>query len=205
MPLSKYALDTFVAQDLSQLTECRPATIAMEFPDYSSWLSSFALNSILGIPLQKDKAALAFALIRRAEGAIEDYEEARSCLITFVSNGRSISLYFRCLRKFESTIAMLYQSLNFIRLALDIDLFPKKDGNPYQRLNIIYNKIKHSEPEKLPSGQLHSIWIRNEGLYADGAILTFDELHDLVREIGRIADKLAKGEVPAKYAAGTDE
>lgn len=77
MPLSMYALDNFVAQDLSQLTECRPAPIAPEFPDYSSWLSLFALNWILTIPLPKEKAVLAFALIRRAEGAIEDYEGAR--------------------------------------------------------------------------------------------------------------------------------
>ena len=76
MPLSMYALDNFVAQDLSQLTECRPAPIAPEFPDYSSWLSLFALNWILTIPLPKEKAVLAFALIRRAEGAIEDYEES---------------------------------------------------------------------------------------------------------------------------------
>src|SRR2546428_190967 len=135
MPLSMYALDTFVAQDLSQLTECRPAPIAPEFPDYSSWLSSFALNWIFRIPLPKDKAALAFALIRRAEGAIGDYEEARTHLARLVAGGRSISLYFRCLRRFESTVAMLYQSLDFVRRALGIKLFDPGDGSPYERLN----------------------------------------------------------------------
>jgi hypothetical protein len=197
MPLSMYALDTFVAQDLSQLTECRPAPIAPEFPDYSSWLSSFVLNWIFRISLPKDKAALAFALIRRAEGAIGDYEEARTELASLVAGGRSISLYFRCLRRFESTVAMLYQSLDFVRRALGIKLFDPGDGSPYERLNLIYNKSRHSDPETLPTGQLHAVWIKNDGLYADGANLTFDELRDLVRDIGRIADKLAKGEVPA--------
>lgn len=197
MPLSMYALDTFVAQDLSQLTECRAAPIAPEFPDYSSWLSSFVLNWIFRIPLPKDKAALAFALIRRAEDVIVNYEEARSHLASLVAGGRSISLYFRCLRRFESTVAMLYQSLDLVRRALGIKLFNQGDGSPYERLNLIYNKSRHSDPETLPAGQLHAVWIKNDGLYVDGANLTFDELRDLVRDIGRIADELAKGEVPA--------
>jgi hypothetical protein len=198
MPLSNYGLDTFVAQDLSHLTECRPAPIAPAFPDYSSWLSSFVANWIFRIPLPKDKAALAFALIRRAEGAIEDYEEARSHLANLVAAGSSVSLYFRCLRRFESTVAMLSQSLDFGRKALGIKLFDSRDGSLYERLNLIYNKGRHSNPEMLPPGQLHAVWIKNDGLYTEGASLTFDELRNLVVLIGHVANKLAKGEVPAQ-------
>ena len=202
MPLSMYALDNFVAQDLSQLTECRAAPVASEFPDCASWLSSFVLNWIFRIPLTKEKAALAFALIRRAEGAVADYEEAREHLAKLVAGNRSISisLYFRCLRRFESTVGMLYQSLDFVRKALGIQLFAEGDGSPYERLNLLYNKGRHSNPESLPAGQLHAVWIRNDGLHTDGANLTFDELRDLILDIGRIADKLAKGEVPAEPA-----
>lgn len=97
MPLTLYALDNFVAQDLSQLTECRAAPVAPDFPNCSSWLSSFVLNWIFRLPLAKEKAALAFALIRRAEGAVTDYEEAREHLTNLVAGKRDISLYFRCL------------------------------------------------------------------------------------------------------------
>lgn len=204
MPLSMYALDNFVAQDLSQLTECRPAPIAPEFPDYSSWLSLFALNWIFTIPLPKEKAALAFALIRRAEGAIVDYEEARTHLTNLVGGDPSISLYFRCLKSFESTVAMVEQSFAFTRRALGrIKMFTSGDGSPYDRLNRIYNKSRHSDPETLTPGQLHAVWIKNDGLYADGANLTFDELCDLIRDVGRIADNLAKGEIPQNVPAGT--
>ena len=170
--------------------------VASEFPDYTHWLSSFALNWIFAMPLPKEKAALAFALIRRAEAAVEDYEEARSLLSTLVAEGRSISLYFRCLRRLESVVAMLYQSLDLGRRALKTKLFAQGDGSPYERLNLIYNNARHSDPETLPSGQLHSVWIRNDGLFTEGASLTFDELRDLVCQISRIADKLAKGEKP---------
>ena len=71
MPLSLYALDNFVAQDLSELTECRLVSVAGDFPDHASWLSTFVLNWMLRIPLPKEKAALVFALIRRADGAID--------------------------------------------------------------------------------------------------------------------------------------
>lgn len=203
MPLSVYALDNFVAQDLSQLTECRAAPVAPEFPDCASWLSSFVFNWIFCIPLTKEKAALAFALIRRAEGAVVDYEEARDLLTNIVGGTRNISLYFRCLQRFESTVGMLYQSLDFVRKALEIQLFTQGDGSPYERLNLIYNKGRHSNPEALPAGQLHAVWIKNDGLYTDGATLTFDELVDLMLVIGRIADKLAKGEVPTAPGAAT--
>ncbi len=197
MPLSFYALDNFVAQELSLLNECRADPIATDFPDYQSWLSSFVLNWMLHIPLTKDKAALAFALIRRAEAAIAEYEEARADLSALVAGKKDISLYFRSLRKFESAVSVLSQALDFGRKALGVMLFTQGDGSPYERLNLIYNKSKHADPEGLPSGQLHAVWIRNEGLAADGVSLAFDELRDLIGQIGRIADKLAKGEVPA--------
>jgi hypothetical protein len=204
MPLSMYALDNFVAQDLSQLTECQALTVAPEFPEYTSWLSSFVLNWIFQISLSKEKAALAFALIRRAEGAVLDYEEARELLTDIVGGQRNISLYFRCLRRFESSVGMLYQSLDFVRKALGDQLFTQGDGSPYERLNQIYNISRHSNPEALPAGQLHAVWIKNDGLYTDGANLTFAELRDLILDIGRIAEKLAKGEVPAEPNATAD-
>jgi hypothetical protein len=99
---------------------------------------------------------------------------------------------------------MLCQSLYFVRKALGFDLFKKDDGSTYERLSLIYNNSRHSNPEKLPAGQLHAVWIKNDGLHTDGANLTFDELHDLLREFGGIADKLAKGEVPSESGAGPD-
>ncbi|MDY7116041.1 hypothetical protein RAN53_06740 [Halomonas sp. SSL-5] len=204
MPLSMFALDNFVAQDLPQLTECRAVPVAPELSDCASWLNSFVLNWNFRIPLSKEKAALAFALIRRAEGAVVDYEEACELLTDIVGGTRSISLYFRCLRRFESSVGMLYQSLDLVRKALGIQLFTQGDGSPYERLNQIYNKCRHSNPEALPAEQLHAVWIKNDGLYTDGTNLTFDELRDLILDIGRIADKLAKGEVPAEPNATAD-
>ena len=196
MPLTPYALDNFVAQDMSKLTECQMVSVASDFPDYSSWISSFVLNGMLNNRLPKDKTALAFAIIRRAEGAIEDHEAARAHLEDFVNGDPIISSYFRCLRKLESTLAMVSQAHEVIRKALNRDFFDKNDGSPYQRLNHIYNRNRHDKPETFPSGNLHAVWIKNDGLYEKEANLTFDELRDLIHRICHAANKMAKGEVP---------
>ena len=177
------------------------APVASDFPNHASWVGSFVLKGILIIQLPEGETALAFALIRRAEGAIEDYEAARAHLADFVKSDLNISLYFRGLRKLESTLAMVSQALKFIRKALEIKLFTQGDGTPYERLNVIYNKSRHADPEALLSGHLHAVWIKNDGLYAEGANLTFDELRDLICGIGRIAGELAEGEVPRRESS----
>lgn len=45
----------------------------------------------------------------------------------------------------------------------------------------------------------------NNGLYTDEANLAFDELHDLIMEIGQIADKIAKGELPVEQVATEED
>jgi tetratricopeptide (TPR) repeat protein len=193
MPLSLYALDQFVSQELSQITECHMAGVADMFPEYRSWLTNFVLNTTLRLSLPTKKRALAFAVIRRSEAAIRDYEEARELLTRLGDSRKTVSLYFQCLGRFESTIAMVSQAFEFIRKALGISLYEKGSGTAYERLSLIYNKSRHEDPEKLPTGHLHAVWIKNDGLFADETHLTFAELGDLVCEVGRIADKLSEG------------
>ena len=196
MPLTQYALDEFVAQDLSKLTECRAPSIEADFEDRSNWLNNFVLNAIFKMSLPKEKLALALALIRRADGAVQDYGAGRLVLESMANGERTVKNYFDCLRKFESSAAMTYQTYMFTMRFLPTKLFKPGDGSAYQRLNDIYNKGRHEDPEKLPKGHLHAVWITNDGLCADGALLGFDELADQIREIGSLARKLSNAEVP---------
>ncbi len=193
MPFSNYALDTFVSQDLSALKECRAMPIGEQFPDHTSWLSSFVLNWMFRVPLSPVKAALAFALIRRAEAAVEEYDQACKALKDLTKGKKTISGYFRCLRMYESTVAMLYQGLDFARKSLKTKLFEPGDGSVYQRLNLIYNESRHYDPLKLPEGHLHKVWIKNDGLHIENAALGFDELRNMIAEIAQIADSISKG------------
>jgi len=193
MPLSNFALDTFVAQKLSELTAPTATSVAKEFPGLDAWLTTFVLNTIFRLNLPQDRTALAFALLRRAQAAIEDYDDACGALLLVVERQKTVSQYFRALRKFEVAIAMLYQAFDFGRKALRSKLFEQKDGTPYERLNLIYNDSRHTDVSSLPLGHLHAVWLQNDGIYTHGVALRFGELEDLLREMGRIAEQISAG------------
>jgi hypothetical protein len=88
---------------------------------------------------------------------------------------------------------MLCQAFNFARKALRIKLFEPNDGTPQERLNLIYNRSRHTNVSSLPPGHLHTVWLQNDGIYTDGAALRFDEFEELLRELGRIAEGTLTG------------
>jgi hypothetical protein len=46
MPLSNYALDNFVSQDITKLTECNAVDLTQKFDQAGFWIENFVLNSI---------------------------------------------------------------------------------------------------------------------------------------------------------------
>lgn len=190
MPLTNYALDTFVSQQLSQLTSCRPRSVAADFPKCATWLDQFILRRMFQAHIGEDRAALAFALVRRAESAIDEWELACKEVSGDV---RRPSNYFRALRHFENCLAAVWQGLDFGRRSLDLDLFDEDEPNAFERLNSLYNKARHFEPQKLPAGALHPLWLTNDALRSHEHTVTFDELRDAISLLGRIAQELAEG------------
>lgn len=199
MPLSHYALDTFVSQGLSQLTSCSPASLASEFPDRQEWLSEFILRRIFNNHVAEERVAAAFTLIRRAEAALDEWE--LGCTAT-LDNVQRPSVYFRALRHFEASIAALWQGLDFGRRAVGIDLFAKGDASVYERVNWLYNKGRHFDYASLPAGAQHPLWLTNEGVSSHEHAVTFDEMQDALRLLGRVASRIAKGQFDPTADAG---
>lgn len=187
MPLTNYVLDTFVAQDMSKLTACAPQSLAAEFLEHGHWLSSFVMRRILHSHVDEDKAALAFVLVRRAEAALDEWELACEA----AKNVLKPSGYFKMLRHMENCIATLWQGLEFSRRALSTKLFERGDGNVYERLNWLYNFGRHFDPQELASGNLHRIWISNEGINSREQAVTFAELRETVRMLSNIASQIS--------------
>jgi hypothetical protein len=211
MPLSNYATDTYISRGIARLTECRAKPIESEFPNYRSWLDWFVLRSIVTFEPTQAGAALVFDVVRRANAAIEDYTEAHAALDDFVSKERRIISYFRAVRKFESVVANVYEAAEFLRKGgPNLPGHVKGDGSARDRLNAAYNGYRHLLPQDLPPGHLHAVWIENDGLHTlrktdqrqgggfETLTLTFDELREIVCEISRIAQKIAKAEIPAE-------
>jgi len=191
--LSNYAYDTFVAQGFSKLTQYTTTAVGPDHTQHRSWLTSFTLNSIFTMNAPSAKRALAFSLLRRAEGAVDDFDAACVELAEFVTTNRTVSGYFRALRRLESSIAQVHQGLDFLRNASGKDFFKKNDGTYYQRLNEVYNVSRHGDPQALPEGDLQLLWLENDGIHVASAVLAFDELRELVAELARAADYVSSG------------
>jgi hypothetical protein len=83
--LTDHFLDTYVAHKLSALTECGAPELSLE----SQWLNRFIINSAL-YQQPADKRAFALNFIRRAEGAVLAYREAREALLEFIREPRNV-------------------------------------------------------------------------------------------------------------------
>ena len=187
MPLSHYALDTFVSQEMSKLTACAPQSLASEYPEYIHWLNQFVLRRIFHNHVSEESAALAFILVRRTEAALDEWELACAA----AQDVRKPSGYFKMLRHLENCISALWQGLEFCRRALNKNLFEKGDGSVYERLNWVYNVGRHFDPQALASGDLHRLWISNDGLHSREHSVTFSEVRDAIKFLAGMVDKFA--------------
>lgn len=193
MPLTHYSLDRFVSPELSRLTACNAPEVASCFSQSAHWISNFVMNSIFGYPVEQEARRFAFAFLRRAEAAFEEYECARNVLIEFTSEAtsRKSSVYFRALKHFESTVAKLWQACGFMMRLTGEKLFQKGDDSKYERLNLIYNVSRHLDPARLHSGDLHAVWITNHGVQIKDCELSYAEVESFLVEVGGLADRIS--------------
>lgn len=202
MKPSNYLLDNFVAHKLSLLTECGAA----ELPAEVNWLNTFILNSVFRVSLPAKTRAYLFNFLRRAEGALSAYREARIALIEYVGTPRNVlSPYFRALVNFEVCISQCYQGYELLATASGEKFFGQNDGSEAERLHILYVDSKHMDRMidggKIPTEATAAVWITNHGLESSRAALSFDELLEMLLSMGRLAERLSTLEpLPAKPA-----
>lgn len=192
MQPSNYLLDNFVAHNLSLLTECG----ARELPEKANWLNAFILTNVFKVSLPAKTRAYLFNFLRRAEGALSAYREARVALIEYLETPRNVlSPYFRALLNFEVCISQCYQGYELLATASGEKLFERNDGSEAERLHILYVDSKHMDRMidggKIPDEATAAVWITNHGLESSRGSLSFDELIEMLLNMGRLADRLS--------------
>jgi hypothetical protein len=203
MQLSNYSLDNFVAHKLSLLTECS----APELSANPNWIGQFVLNTMLVANLPPKQRAFAFTFLRRAEGAFSAYRAARSALTEYFNTPRNVlSPYFRALLNFEVCIGQCYQGFELLERASGKRVFQKNDMSDGERLHDLYIASKHMDRmiagNRLPTEATAAIWITNVGLESKQAKLTFDELFEILRSMGKLADEVSTlGATTAKVSS----
>lgn len=193
MQPSNYLLDNFVAHKLSLLTQCG----ARELPAETNWLNVFILTSVFKVSLPAKTRAYVFNFLRRAEGALSAYREARVALIEYINTPRNVlSPYFRALLNFEVCIAQCYQGYELLATASGEKFFERNDGSEAERLWMLYVDSKHMDHMidggKMPTEATAAIWITNDGLESSRAALSFDELLEMLLNMGRLAEQLSE-------------
>lgn len=137
------------------------------------------------------------ALIRRAEAAFQEYELARTALEAYVNGPReAISKYFSSLYHFEQFIAHAYQAYMLSKpLLANPRTFQNGDNSVLERLNIIYNHIKHCDSKLLagnfPENATVSIWLSSQEIHCLDASLTSDEIVEILKEIADYANSFS--------------
>ena len=195
MPFTTYGLDKFFAQEISALSECNAPDLAEHFAEVEPLIDNFILNSIFTSPIKTEEKPYIFGIIRRVQMALVEYQNGRTLLLLYLNESKkNTSLYFQALSHFEIAVTQLYQAYDFWRQlgkkreSKETNLFKTRDGSPLQKLNRLYNVSKHLQPSTIPEGNLHHVWISNNGICASEVTMSFTELADLVKEYVAVAN-----------------
>lgn len=194
--MSKYGLDTFVSQGLSEVTSPALLPIRSLYPQSKFWVTNYILNSTLGHPTSNEVKSFGLIVLRRAESSFVEYDMAINVAGSITEEGKATpSNYFRLLHHLEVTISLAYQAYQFLMKQpdgkKDIKLFDKHDDTPLSRMNRIYNFSRHFNPFELPEDHLHKIWLTNNSIEMVNHNLKFDELTELLRELFSVADSIS--------------
>lgn len=194
---SNYALDTFVAPDLSKLTECNIAHISTYSSQSNHWVSNFLMNSIFHNSVEPKPKQYCVFFLRRAEASFREYEYARLALYDYVSGERErVSVYFKALFHIEACIGQMWQAYsqsmkfrNNVTGREDL-IYNPGDSSAYEHLNKLYN-ISRYAGDNISENSTLPIWLTNIGIVARDANISFENLKNLLTEIGDWANKLS--------------
>jgi hypothetical protein len=117
-------------------------------------------------------------------------------LIEYLETPRNVlSPYFRALLNFEVCISQCYQGYELLATASGEKFFERNDKSEAERLHSLYVDSKHMDEMidggKIPTEATAALWITNHGLESSRAILSFDELAEMLLNMGRLAHRLS--------------
>ena len=139
--------------------------------------------------------AHAYNFLRRAQFAFSEHQLARQSTFAFLGGGgQSPTNYIEALFHWECFLGQAWHALALLVAAWDGKAFEKNDGSIEQRLNSLYNQMKHVE-SRIENGQMLPettvpVWLENIGLRSVNASMTFAETAEVLKELAKYADAL---------------
>jgi hypothetical protein len=176
--------------------------VAAEIPNASQfsgesehWVTNFFLNCTFRGAFAPPMHAYAYNFLRRAQNAFSEHRLAREHTLNFLGpDGKEIKRYVAALYHWESFLGQAWHAYALLAKAWDSNVFDKNDGSVQQRLNALYNQMKHVE-SRIENGQILCnatvpVWLENQGIRSIDTHLTFEETAEVLKELAKIADAL---------------
>jgi hypothetical protein len=191
VPFSAYALDKFVAPDISKFTKASIPDTSDTSKEQEYWIRNFILNTLFRVTIDERTRQALFNFLRRVESAFREYGLARERALAYLQNTEAITAYLAAIGHWEVYLSHSYQAYCLLARGQKI-LFVQGDGSVLERLNLLYNRSKHMdsaiENGQLPAESTMAIWLTNDGVRSLDSALTFAEIADILRDLAMWSD-----------------
>lgn len=192
---SKEILDRHIAPSVSSFNRAEIPDMSTWAKESAHWIASFFLNSAFSASFKPPMNAYAYNFLRRAQAAFAQHRLARDCTLAFLSaGGQWATLYCNALFHWETFLGQAWHAYALLLKAYSGTAFKEGDGSTEERLNKLYNAMKHVE-SRIENGQMLTgatvpVWLTNDGIRSVDASMTYFETGELLKQLALWADAL---------------
>ncbi len=202
-------VDKHIAPGVSLFTSAEIPDMTSYAKESSHWVANYFLNSVSDAAFAAPMNAYAYNFIRRAQYAFSEHENARQSTLAFLGNGgQSPRRYTDALFHWECFLGQAWHAFQTLVTAWSGQAFAKNDGSVEQRLNALYNQMKHVE-SRIENGQMIlgatvPVWLENQGLRSVDTVLTYAETAEVLKELAKYADALSNPKTAKQVLSASD-
>ena len=192
---SSEIVDRHIAPGVSSFTRADIPDMSKWAAESPHWIANFFLNSAFTTAFKPPMNAYAFNFLRRAQAAFSQYQLARDSTLAFLSSGgQSVTRYAEALFHWETFLGQSWHAYALLLKAFSGTAFKQGDGSVEERLNKLYNAMKHVESrienaQMLP-GATVPVWLENTGIRSIDASMTYFETAEVLKQLAAWADAL---------------
>jgi hypothetical protein len=188
-------LDTLLAPGISQFNEANVPDLTGEFPEADHWISNLFLNSLFGARYNDGWKQAAITLLFRTQIALRAYNEARTktleCTAAYSSGHPASRRYFEAVALWETVLLNIQITLDLFFKFMDQTAVEPSDA---ERIRLAANRVKHFaediEKGKNTGDLTLPMWLAKDGVCTRTANVSYEELAENLREMGKAADIL---------------
>jgi hypothetical protein len=191
---SSNIVDRCIAPGVSSFTHADIPDMSTWAAESPYWIANFFLNSVCTATFKPPMNAYAFNFLRRAQAAFSQHQLARESTLAFLrSGGQSVTCYAEALFHWETFLGQSWHAYKLLETAFQGKIFKKGNGSVEERLNKLYNEMKHVEScienttttsnKQMPSGATVPVWLENTGIRSLDASMTYAETGEVLKQL----------------------